>query len=282
MSGTRSVQSLDAEVNRRWSSCLRLQEQLQVLQEARNDAQMPLIAQLANEDSERARFVKGDDRNLTEDQLVAKYGGNRGQQAAEVLRRAKEDEQLRAQASSADDAVARKFRQREASIRAKSGLPVPENLTAVQPTQQAAVPASISLDPGVGTGNQTSPGSDAGVGRIVPGLEYESGIGGGGGKPPAPVAASPAPSEGGGRPLTPELREELFNLPSRDVSTPDGPDQGFAKERRRREAERRLTNRRGKRIAQGTGISLGALAAGLGIAGVTRGEEEQQPQEGLY
>ena len=250
--------------------------------DARNDAQMPLIAQLANEDSERARFVKGDDRNLTESQLVAKYGGNRGQQAAEVLRRAKEDEQLRAQASSADDAVARKFRQREASIRAKSGLPVPENLTAVQPTQQAAVPASISLDPGVGTGNQTSPGSDAGVGRIVPGLEYESGIGGGGGKPPAPVAASPAPSEGGGRPLTPELRQELFNLPSRDVSTPDGPDQGFAKERRRREAERRLTNRRGKRIAQGTGISLGALAAGLGIAGVTRGEEEQQPQEGLY
>ena len=84
---------------------------------------MPLIAQLANEDSERARFVKGDDRNLTEGQLVAKYGGNRGQQAAEVLRRAKEDEQLRAQASGADDAVARKFRQREASIRAKSGLP---------------------------------------------------------------------------------------------------------------------------------------------------------------
>ena len=82
--------------------------------------------------------------------------------------------------------------------------------------------------------------------------------------------------------MTPELRQELFNLPSRDVSTPDGPDQSFAKERRRREAERRLTNRRGKRIAQGTGISLGALAAGLGIAGVTRGEEEQQPQEGLY
>ena len=41
-------------------------------------------------------------------------------------------------------------------------FPVPSNLTAVQPTQQAAVPASISLDPGVGTGNQTSPGADAG------------------------------------------------------------------------------------------------------------------------
>ena len=81
-----------------------------------------------------------------------------------VLRRFNEDEQLRAQASGADDAVARKYRQREASIRAKSGLPVPTNLTAVQPTQQAAVPASISLDPGVGTGNQTSPGSDAGIG----------------------------------------------------------------------------------------------------------------------
>ena len=251
-------------------------------QDARNDAQMPLIAQLANEDSERARFVKGDDRNLTEGQLVEKYGGNRGQQAAEVLRRFNEDEELRAQASNADDAVARKFRQREASIRAKSGLPVPENLTAVQPTQQAAVPASISPDPGVGTGNQTAPGADAGIGRVVPGLEYESGFGGGGGKPPAPVAASPAPSEGGGRPLTPELRQELYNLPSRNVSTPDGLDQGFAKERRRREAGRRLNNRRGKRIAQGTGISLGALAAGLGIADVTRGEDEQRTQEGLY
>ena len=120
---------------------------------------------------------------------------------------------------------------------------------------------------------------------FVPRAEREAAAAGGssgGGRPPTAVGASPAPSEGGGRPLTPELRQELFNLPSRDVSTPDGPDQSFAKERRRREAERRLTNRRGKRIAQGTGISLGALAAGLGIAGVTRGEEEQQPQEGLY
>ena len=172
-------------------------------QEARNDAQMPLIGLLANEDSERARFVKGDDRNLTESQLVAKYGGNRGQQAAEVLRRFNEDEQLRAQASGADDAVARKYRQREASIRAKSGLPVPTNLTSVQPTQQAAVPASISLDPGVGTGNQTSPGSDAGVGRMVPGMDYgevwDDG-GSGGRKPPTAVAASPAPSGGNGGP----------------------------------------------------------------------------------
>ena len=255
-------------------------------QEARNDAQMPLIGLLANEDSERARFVKGDDRNLTESQLVAKYGGNRGQQAAEVLRRFNEDEQLRAQASGADDAVARKYRQREASIRAKSGLPVPTNLTSVQPTQQAAVPASISLDPGVGTGNQTSPGSDAGVGRMVPGMDYgevwDDG-GSGGRKPPTAVAASPAPSGGNGGPMPTEMLQELYNLKSRDVSTPDGPDPYVNRERKRREASRRLdTRRRANKIVQGTGISLGALAAGLGIAGVTRGEEEQQPQEGLY
>ena len=251
--------------------------------DARNDAQMPLIGLLANEDSERARFVKGDDRNLTEGQLVAKYGGNRGQQAAEVLRRFNEDEQLRAQASGADDAVARKYRQREASIRAKSGLPVPTNLTSVQPTQQAAVPASISLDPGVGTGNQTSPGSDAGVGRMVPGMDYgevwDDG-GSGGRKPPTAVAASPAPSGGNGGPMPTEMLQELYNLKSRDVSTPDGPDPYVNRERKRREASRRLdTRRRANKIVQGTGISLGALAAGLGIKEVTRNEG---PQEGLY
>ena len=103
----------------------------------------------------------------------------------------------------------------------------------MQPTQQAVVPASISLDPGVGTGNQTSPGADAGgkaysvttqrYGRsdldgifnvqvpegFVPRAEREAAAAGGlsgGGRPPTAVGASPAPSEGGGRPLPPELR----------------------------------------------------------------------------
>ena len=59
-------------------------------QEARNDAQMPLIAQLANEDSERARFVKGDDRNLTEvnwSQNTAEIAVNKLQKCSGVPKR---------------------------------------------------------------------------------------------------------------------------------------------------------------------------------------------------
>ena len=76
-----------------------------------------------------------------------------------------------------------------------------------------------------------------------------------------------------------EMLQELYNLKSRDVSTPDGPDPYVNRERKRREAARRLDARRTRKIAQGTGVSLGALAAGLGIKELTRGEE---PQEGLY
>ena len=60
----------------------------------------------------------------------------------------------------------------------KSGCRCLQTSPAVQPTRKAAVPASISPDPGVGTGNQAAPSSDAGIGRIVPGLDYGDDFGG--------------------------------------------------------------------------------------------------------
>ena len=62
-------------------------------QQGRNDAQMPLIGALANEELDRARFIKGKNRGKSEAQLVEEYGA-KGIVGAEVERRYNEDQAL--------------------------------------------------------------------------------------------------------------------------------------------------------------------------------------------
>ena len=86
-------------------------------QQARNDAQMPMQAAIKGEGPERARFIRGADRGLNEAQLIAKHGGLRGAQAAEIQRRAVEDEGLRRkEASAKTDPIAVEQRKRDAEI----------------------------------------------------------------------------------------------------------------------------------------------------------------------
>ena len=85
--------------------------------QARNDAQMPMQGAIKGEKPERARFIRGDVRGLNEDQLMSKFGPQRGVQAAEVQRRAVEDESLRRKESAIQlDPIAIEQRKRDSQI----------------------------------------------------------------------------------------------------------------------------------------------------------------------
>lgn len=69
---------------------------------AREDARRPFQAAPAGEPPERARFIRGKDVGKTEEQLMEQYGGKQGQVAAEIQRRALEDEAIRAEGPKPD------------------------------------------------------------------------------------------------------------------------------------------------------------------------------------
>ena len=69
---------------------------------AREDARRPFQAAPAGEPPERARFIRGKDVGKTEEQLMEQYGGKQGQVAAEIQRRALEDETIRAEGPQPD------------------------------------------------------------------------------------------------------------------------------------------------------------------------------------
>ena len=75
---------------------------IQAASEARESARRPFIAAPAGEPPERARFIRGKDVGKTEEELIEQYGGKQGTVAAEVQRRAMEDENLRSTAAGPD------------------------------------------------------------------------------------------------------------------------------------------------------------------------------------
>ena len=137
-----------------------------------------------------------------------------------------------------------------------------ESGTNPQPTQQAPVAPSIAPDPGVPTGNQPAPMSDAGSGGM---------------KPPTRTAVS-------GGPMPDDMRQELFSLPDREgntfMSKPEGPKSQIAAYggRAKRKVEKGLNDFRtkpqyktGRRALYGGG-GLAALATVLNLTN----EDEQE------
>jgi hypothetical protein len=83
-------------------------------QQELGQARMPFQAGIAGQDIPRARFVKGEDRNLSTDQIYEKYGPVNGQIANAVLDRAREETLVTDQ----PDPIAQEFRQRDQEFEA--------------------------------------------------------------------------------------------------------------------------------------------------------------------
>lgn len=89
--------------------------------EARGDAQMPLYGNVAGDQVDKTRFIRGTDRNTGLSTLVERYGPKQGEVAAEVERRYLEDQRLRGEAAGrTTDPIAAEQRKRDADIATKS------------------------------------------------------------------------------------------------------------------------------------------------------------------
>ena len=90
---------------------------IQGAKEARGDAQMPLYGNIAGEEVDKTRFIRGTDRNTGLSTLVSRYGPKQGEAAAEVERRHLEDQRLRGEAAGrTTDPIAAEQRRRDADI----------------------------------------------------------------------------------------------------------------------------------------------------------------------
>jgi len=89
--------------------------------EARGDAQMPLYGNIAGDQVDKVRFIRGQDRNTGLATLVDRYGPKQGEAANEVERRYLEDQRLRGEAAGrTTDPIAVEQRRRDADIATKS------------------------------------------------------------------------------------------------------------------------------------------------------------------
>ena len=225
---------------------------------AREDAQRPLIGALASEGAPRAAFIRGKDRGRGEAALARQYGEGQAAAAAGVEQRYLADRAKREAAVMGQTPFRNNMDDQffaEARTRIESG-------TNPQPTQQAPVAPSIAPDPGVPTGNQPAPMSDAGSGGM---------------KPPRRTAVS-------GGPMPEDMRRELFSLdgPSQGpepstrnyMSAPEGPSSIAGRRRKNRENFR---NRAYRNIAmRDAGVISGAvLASVLGLDAVTDNEQQE-------
>ena len=90
---------------------------IQGAKEARGDAQMPLYGNVAGDQVDKVRYIRGQDRNTGLSTLVERYGAKQGEAAAEVERRALEDQRLRGEAAGrTTDPIAVEQRRRDADI----------------------------------------------------------------------------------------------------------------------------------------------------------------------
>ena len=211
---------------------------------AREDAQRPLIGALASEGAPRAAFIRGKDRGRGQAALARQYGASQAATAAGVEQRyladrAKREATVMGQTPFRNNMDEQFFA--EARNRIESG-------TNPQPTQQAPVAPSIAPDPGVPTGNQPAPMSDA------------------------------------GGPMPEDMRRELFSLDGPNqgpepstrnyMSAPEGPSSIAGRRRKNRENFR---NRAYRNIAMRDAgvISGAALASVLGLNALTDNEQQE-------
>lgn len=221
---------------------------------AREDAQRPLIGALASEKAPRAAFIRGKDRGRSEASLAQQYGPENAAVAAKIEERyladrARREASIVGRTPFRNDMDDQFFSQAFARNAEASRRPV-------QPTQEAPVASSIAPDPGVMTGNQAAPIADAGAGR----------------------------TQGPTRPMTEEMRRELFSLPGlykkEYMAKPEGPERqadAYVKRARKDLEEFRTSPKyqRGRRIAYGAGGGAAALASVLGLSNMNKEEEEQ-------
>jgi len=198
-------------------------------------------------------------------------GDKRAVELGELAKSAAADDALASERQADNDMYDRRRSELLDSI--ASGRPLPGHATELtvgrirntaQPIRNSSMPMSIAPEPGAGTGGQVEPMIDAG---------------GAGQKPPTSTAVS-------SNPMPDDLRRQLFAL--------DGPSQGpepRTGERTRQQRIDAIRNKgtqaysaakdfatkpeykRGRRI---TGASLAGLAGVVGLANISRGEEEQQ------
>ncbi len=225
---------------------------------AREDAQRPLIGALANEGAPRAAFIRGKDRGRGEAALASQYGASQAATAAGVEQRYLTDRAKREAAVMGQTPFRNNMDDQffaEAKTRIETG-------TNPQPTQQAPVAQSIAPDPGVPTGNQPAPMSDAGSGGM---------------KPPTRTAVSSGP-------MPEDMRRELFSLDGPNqgpepstrnyMSSPEGPASIAGRRKKNRESFR---NRAYRNIAmRDAGVVSGAvLASVLGLDALTGNEQQE-------
>jgi len=166
-----------------------------------------------------------------------------------------------------------------------SGLSAATRGTATQPTMEAPVAPSISLDPGVPTGNQPAPVVDAGErgGALAlisnerssrqerPSRYYD-------GNSEFDVASryeERRPKRGG--PMPDSMRKELNALTPKErvvgyMSSPEGPSQAA---RERREVTRRLKQQNVRNRAAIGAAAVGSLAGILGLSNINKESEEE-------
>ena len=293
--------------------------------EARKDAQTPFIGALEGEGPGEVRFIRGKDRGASEADLVSRYGGSQGTKAAEVQRRYLED----VVATESDFrsrnqpgvrlAMDRQF-SNEQRLRQQQveGFRESVELQELARLQQAGKPGAMipdestfNKDPNfysrpnsrkpMGPGNmgvspaetlqRANTGASVNIEYTTPGTATAQGI------RPSEVQPSIAPdpwaaqsSGGESRPLTPELRSELFALPNNtkekefgrtgDYKTPAGPGNTQGRvQRRLSQMENLRTNpkyTRGRRIAYGVGGSAAVLAGILGLSGDDEEDRREQ------
>ena len=221
------------------------------------DARMPLIGGVAGQDIPRARFVKGDVRNMTTDQIYERFGPVNGQIANAVIQRYEQ-----AQGTNSDGFGIRVERQRNMD-------PGPTFDPGPDPWSQP-----------VGTGNgitqEIQKRSSSNTQKALP-----YGI------------STSGPSQGPTRPLTTELKNELAALSSgyseqgpRPASNysdpgikPDGPSN--SPRRIRQEADYRQSVRNLGRIrgyGRNAAIAGGGVAAIAGIDGLINGERNKREE----
>jgi len=217
------------------------------------DARMPLFGGVEGQDIPRARFVKGDVRNMTTDQIYERFGPVNGQIANAVIQRYEQ-----AQGTNSDGFGVRVERQRNMDL-------------------------GPTFDPGpdpwaqpVGTGNgitqEIQQRSSSNTQKALP-----YGI------------STSGPSQGPTRPLTTELKNELAALSSgyseqgpRPASNysdpgiePDGPSfRAPNKKQVRAEAGYRRMRRYGRNAA----IAGGGVAGLAGIDGLINGERNKREE----
>ena len=204
-------------------------------------ARMPFQGAVKGEGAPRAAFVRGADRGLSEEQLIAKHGPANGKIAAQVIRR---------------------FEQQEGSKPDGFGAPLQRNEVPME-----------------------APRMDADMLNTL-----------------AELNSAGKPEQGPYRPLTEDLREQLFSLPNSAadgggsgggdkrrlagyMSEPDGPNnqaKGYASRAGRPfEGVRGRWDRAG-RNQKTAAVVGGAVLGTLGLDALIGGEKEKRQQEGQY